>query len=411
MSFFPPKPLCWGHLVSTLLLAFVSGVAEDWPVFRGPDHNGISTESDWTDSWPTTGPKQLWSTEVGIGFSSVAVASGGAFSIGNKEGKDTVYCFEAETGKTLWSHSYASDLGSKFYEGGPGSTPTVDGSRVYALSKWGDLFCFEIDSGKIQWQRQLVHDEGFRLPDWGFSGSPFVFGDLLILNVGGAGMAVNKVTGENVWVSDDAEAGYSTPYPFTHKGRTILAFGTGDGYVAVNPTDGNIAWKIPWHTRYGVNAADPIVVGNEILVASGYGKGAALFEISGDEPKEVWMNRKLRSQQNATLLIDGYLYGFDGDAGSRANLKCVDWKTGEEIWASEILGYGALTAANGKLIALGAKGILMVAPASPKGFHPTAKATVLDGKCWTVPVLANGRIYCRNSTGKVVCLDVRKEPS
>ena len=99
---------------------------------------------------------------------------------------------------------------------------------------------------------------------------------------------------------------------------------------------------------------------------------------------------------------------MDGDAGQKASLKCVELATGAEKWSHPDFGLGAVAAADGKLIALSEKGELSVAQASPEGFRPAARAKVLGGKCWTVPVLSNGRIYCRNAAGEVVCLDVRK---
>ena len=216
-------------------------------------------------------------------------------------------------------------------------------------------------------------------------------------------MAFNAGDGSTRWKSSTDAAGYSTPYAY---GENIIVT-SGESYIAVNAASGKKVWEIDWPTRYGVNAADPIVHDGHVLVASGYGRGAGLFKLTDGEPEELWRSRKLRAQQNAPVLIDGYLYGFDGDSGSRANLKCIDWKTGEEIWATEDLGYGALTAANGKLIAIGAKGDLAIVPATPKGYSPTAKAKVIDGKCWTVPVLANGRLYIRTAEGALACFDLR----
>src|ERR1041384_693642 len=123
-----------------ILFAFVcftkvSLQAEDWFRWRGPSLNGISQEKDWTTDWPREGPRQLWKTNVGFGFSSVAVAQGRVFTLGNRAGQDTVYCFDAERGAPIWKRSYDCVLDPRFYEGGTLSTPTVDGERVYTLSK------------------------------------------------------------------------------------------------------------------------------------------------------------------------------------------------------------------------------------------------------------------------------------
>lgn len=329
--------------------------------------------------------------------------------MGNKDGVDTVYCFGALSGKQLWAKSYESELGPELYEGGPGATPTVEGNYVYTISKWGDVFCFDVKSGKILWQRHLKSEEKMPVADWGFGGAPYPHGKQLLLNVGSAGMALDKKTGKTLWKSAMKEAGYSTPYPFRWQGQDWFIFSSGNSYSAVNPGNGESVWKATWYTRYGVNAADPIVAGNEVFVSSGYSKGAAKFKMQKGEPEQIWRLRKYRNQFNSSVLIDGHLYGFDGDNSSRAKLKCINWESGEELWQQDGIGFGSLMASDGKLIVLSAKGELMIAPASAKGFELIAKAKVLGGKCWTVPVLANGLIYCRNAAGNLVCLDVRSK--
>ena len=376
-------------------------------MFRGPNHDGISTETEWIKKWPESGPKKLWEAEVGIGFSSVSVSDGRAYTMGNQGNKDTVFAFDHLSGKKLWSHTYTSDIGAKFYEGGPGSTPTVDGQNVYTLSKWGDLFCLNGKDGSVVWKRPLAKEEDLRLPDWGFNGSPLVIEEMLILNVGGGGMALDKSNGKTIWRSNDEEAGYSTPLPFNYKGTEYVAFTSGSTFLAAELKTGKKIWEIQWPTRYGVNAADPIVVGNEIWIGSGYGKGHGLYQFDGTQTQAKWTNREMRSQQNAPVLIDDHLYGFDGDGGSRAPLKCIERATGKVVWEADEFKYGSVAAAGDQLIVMTAQGELIIAPASPAGFHPSARAKILDGKCWTVPVLSNGMVYVKNSKGHLVCVDLR----
>ncbi len=382
--------------------------ADDWPRWRGPQLTGISTEKGWLDQWPKDGPLIAWKASVGIGFSSMSVSQGRLCTMGHKEGKDTVYCFDALTGKPIWSHSYEADLGDLYFEGGPTVTPTFDGDRVYSLSRWGHLFCFDAASGRVLWSKHLQKDLNLHVPTWGFAGSPLVHGERLILNAGKAGLALEKDSGKVVWASTNAEdAGYTTPLPFERDGERCVIVSSGTAFYGVNVKTGKELWRIRWPTQYGVNAADPIIVGDQIFISSGYGKGAGLFQLGDAMPKEVWRNRVLRNQCNPSVLIDGFLYGIDGDTTTATALKCIELKTGTVRWSRDDVGFGSLMAADGKLIVLSDAGELQVGPASPEGFTPTAKAKVLDGKCWTVPVLANGRIYCRNAAGDLVCVDVR----
>ncbi len=396
-------------LVCCLLVLFcLSARADEWPHWRGPQRNGISVETGWREVWPKEGPTIAWKAKVGLGFSSFAVAGGRAFTLGHAEGQDTVWCFEAASGKILWKHSYPAELGDKYFEGGTTGSPTVAGQHVFVLSRWGDTFCFEAATGKVVWSKNVQMETGVPIPDWGFTGAPLVHENLVVLNVGNAGLALDKATGKVIWQSAKKNAGYSTPLPIQRDGKSLALLGNATSYVAVNLPDGKEAWRVRWVTEFGVNAADPIFEGDRMFIATGYGKGGALFKLGAGEPEQLWKTKKLRTQLNPAVLFNGYLYGIDGDTTEKASLKCLDFATGDEKWTQPNFGSGAAIVADGKLIALSGTGELLVAPATPSGFKPTARAQVLGGKCWTAPVLANGLIYCRNSRGDVAVVDVKK---
>jgi len=381
-------------------------IAADWPIWRGPAFDGISAEKDWQLS---SDPKVLWESEAGLGFSSFVVLQGRVVTTGHADEKDTVFCLDAKTGKEIWKHSYAADLGDKYYEGGTSATPTFDGDQVYHLSRWGDLFCFEAATGKVIWEKNVQKETEANLPDWGFAGAPLVQGGLLILNVGKAGMAVEKATGKIVWKSEVDNAGYSSPYPITWGGKQLAVIGSGDAYLAVDVKTGNQVWSYKWNTRYGVNAADPILSGDMLFISSGYNKGCTLVKLGSGNPEKVWENKTLKNQFNSSVLIDDHLYGIDGDQNSRCALKCVRLSDGQEMWAEKEVGFGSLMAADGRLIVLSSKGELIIAKATPDKFDETSRAQILNGKCWSAPVLANGLLYARNSEGHVVCLDLNKK--
>ncbi len=401
--------LGWFGTLSICAAALASISADDWPQWRGPQRNGISKETGWAFQWPDEGPKIAWKGKVGLGYSSFVVADGRVFTVGHDQGKDTVFGFDADTGKEIWKHRYDAELGDKYFQGGTTGTPTIDGGRLYWLSRWGDMFCFEAATGKIVWEKNIQKETGAPIPDWGFTGAPYIHKNLVILNVGDAGMAIDKETGKIVWKSASKNPGYSTPVPLQSGGDPLVVIGSSQSYVAFNPENGKEAWRVRWVTEYGVNAADPIISGDKMFISTGYGKGAALFDLSQTPPKEVWKSKVLRTQLNAGVLFEGHVYGTDGDTVDKARLKCVEFLTGKEIWSEPGIGTGGVVLADGKLIVLSAQGELMVLPASTVGFQPTARAQVLGGTSWTSPVLANGRIYCRNSRGDVVCVDVRKK--
>ncbi len=381
---------------------------EDWPHWRGPQRNGVSAETGWRDTWPKEGPSVAWKAKVGLGFSSLVVAQGRAFTLGHADARDTVWAFDAVSGKLLWKYSYPAELGDKYFEGGTTGTPTVAGDRVFVLSRWGDAFCFDAATGKVNWSKNVQKETGAPIPDWGFTGTPLAHENLLVLNVGDAGLALDQATGRILWQSADKNAGYSTPLPLQREGQWLALFGNSTSYVAVQLRDGKEAWRTRWITEYGVNASDPIVEGDRMFISTGYGKGAALFKLGASQPVELWKTKKLRTQLNPAVLFKGYLYGTDGDTTEKAALKCLDFSTGEEKWVHQNFGSGGSIVADGKLIALSGTGELIVAPATPSGFQPTARAQVLGGKCWTAPVLANGLIFCRNSRGDVAVVNVKQ---
>lgn len=391
-----------------LVLALaVPAKADDWPLWRGPQHNGISAEK--IEPWSGGGPPIAWKADIGLGFSSVVVANGRAYTTGHRNETDTLFCFDAEKGAVLWKHSYPSDLGDKYFEGGTTGTPTVDGDCVYLLGRWGDLFCFGAATGKILWSLNLEKTEKFPIPSWGFSGAPFVFENLLVVNVGDAGVALDKLTGKIVWKSAAQECGYSTPLPIRRGDETLLVLGSAKSYVAVNAKTGQEAWRVKWITQYGVNAADPVIDGDLMFLSSGYNKGGALFRLGKGEPEPVWQGKSMATQMNPAVLISGHLYAVDGDSDKKPFLKCVEFATGTVKWSQPFPGGGAVAAAGSDLIVLGGGGELTLAPASPEAFKPAARAAVLQGKCWSVPVLANGRIYGRTAEGQLVCVDARKK--
>ncbi len=377
-----------------------------WPHWRGPDRNGICSEKDFKVDW-SGGLKTLWKASVGTGFSSFAVADGRVYTTGNAGDTDTVYAFDAATGKALWTHAYPCPLEPKYYDGGTSATPTVDAGKVYTLSKVGHLFCLDAGTGKVDWSRNVSEDPGAKPPTWGFAGSAYVDGPRLILNVGSAGLCLEKATGKTLWASGNGPAGYSTPLPCEIGGKRTAVLFVQKAVIGVDPETGKLLWEHPWKTSYDANIADPIVAGNEVFIASGYGTGCALLKVDGGAAAEVWRNKNMRNHFNSCVLWEGHVYGVDNDAGKKNEVRCLDWKTGELKWAQEGLGCGSIAVAGGKLLVLGEKGDLVLAEASPAGWKEITRAQILGGKCWTVPVLCGGRLYARNAKGDVVCVEMK----
>ncbi|MDX1934423.1 MAG: PQQ-binding-like beta-propeller repeat protein [Capsulimonadales bacterium] len=387
--------------VALLTLSAGTVGATDWPQWRGPNRDGISPETGLPSSFPTGGPKRLWSVNVGAGFSSVSVANGRLFTMGNDANQDIVSCLDPLTGRAFWQYRYP--CGSGDYEG-PRATPTVSGNNVYTLSREGLALCLNVRTGKVVWQRNIARETGAESPQWGFAGSPLLEGNLVIYNVGGGGTAVDRNTGRIVWRSGAGRAGYASPVAFVSGGRRAVAIFAGKGLVAVDPATGRQLWQYPWDTSYDVNAADPIFSGDNVFISSNYGKGGALLRIAGGRPTPVWENRSMKNHFNSSVLTKGALFGNDENT-----LRCVDFATGAERWSMRGIGKGGLIVADGKLLVLTERGELVLLNAEPGKMTELGRASVLRGTCWTHPVLANGLLYCRSHEGVLVCVELKSK--
>jgi outer membrane protein assembly factor BamB len=416
-------------LLSTLVFAClgcssvaqVPGVDEldplDWPNWRGPDHNGISVERGWLDAWDKDEPVVAWKKNVGIGFSSVSVAKGRLYTMGHAKGKekdkigdDTVWCFDAKTGKEIWKHTYKCKIVDNLHEGGPATTPTVDDGRVFTISKQGQMFALDAETGKVIWQANFPEQHGVKMPKWGFSCSPHVVGNLVIVEAGRT-IAFDKKNGKLAWRTDKFKPGYGSPVAFERDNKTLVAVLNNEYLMIVDVKNGKIITKFPWTTTYDTSSTTPIVHEDTIYVSTAYNKGCALFDFDGKTLKPRYSNKDMRNHMANCVLHDGHLYGFDGKShiARLVKLVCMDYKTGKVKWTERGLGCGSLMLADGKLIVLSDQGELLIAPASPKEFKSRGRSKFVDGKCWTVPVLSHGLIYCRTAAGDLVAVDVRKE--
>lgn len=414
--------LCWGpagcaqiEAEPTLIAAAVGDEAPpttdgDWPAFRGPNRNGITTESDWTASWPAEGPRRLWTAEVGLGYSAVSVDDGRAYTLGNRDGQETVYCFDAATGREYWKHTYPAVLIDNLHLGGPGASPTIDGERVYVVGKEGHLHCYDAGSGRVVWKVHFVKDLGAAMPEWGFCSSPLVQGGLLIIDVAGP-IALSKETGKLVWRSERQRPGYGSPIVVPgSKDETLVADLTNDALLLVRAVDGVTVASYPWSSDYVTTATTPVVGGRTLFISSGYGAGCALLELGDGGLTPLFRNKELSSHMCTPVLWQGHYYGIDGNShNARAcKLVCLDAKTGRRTWEQRGFGCGSLMLADGKLLVLSDEGYLSIARATPTAYEEIARTRVFDAHTWTMPVLARGRIYCRSESGTVVCLDVAK---
>jgi outer membrane protein assembly factor BamB len=381
-------------------------LASDWPQWRGPEANGISREAAWS-SQSLAAARVLWRAEVGKGFSSLSVADGRAYTMGNSSGQDTVFCLDAASGKQLWTFSYPCALGE--YPG-PRATPTVDGELVYTMSQEGLLLCLNRLNGTLSWKRDIVREYGIRVPTWGLAGSVRIVGELILLNAGTAGLALRKQDGSKLWSSGAGPGGYATPVSFERDGRLVAAIFAGAALAVVEVATGKLLWSFPWSNASGVNAADPLLVGDRLFITSNYGAGCALIELASGGARAVWRSAGVESHFGSPVLSEGRIYVISGDARlQQGALVCLDATTGKTVWSAP-MGFGSVLEAGDRLIATGSiasQGAIVAVATGTATYQELARTNVLKGLSWTPPTLADLKLYCRNVDGKVLCLDLR----
>lgn len=407
-----------GFLIILALSMTMSVVAQaepyqtvDWPHWLGPNYNGISPETGWQAKWDAGGPPIAWRANIGIGFSSVAVVGGKLYAIGYDDGHEIVHCFDAASGQVIWSQKYPGEKVDNMHEGGPGATPTVADGTVYTVGKQGQLHAFDADDGKVVWSSDLRKLTGRdRVPPWGYTGSAVVLGDTVYYQAGQT-LAMDRLTGKVKWMSTEYEPSYGTPQPFDSNGRQALAVLNTWGLVLLDAATGRELSKYPWQTRFSTNATTPIVHDGQVFLSTGYKRGCTLVNIRPGRCEKVYENKDMSNHLNNSILLNGQLYGFDGNTHRNrlGELVCMNWSDGTVRWKQRGFGVGSLIISDGKMIILSDAGELITAEATPAGYREISRAKVLDGKCWISPVLSGGRIYCHNAAGELVCVDVRPE--
>ena len=418
-------------LASTLAAA--ADAPKEWPNFRGPNHDGVSTEKGWLTDWPKEGLKQLWLVELGCSYGSVSVSDGKLYAMGsaNSDKDEVFYCLDSETGKEVWKHPFPSM--PRDSNPGPRSTPAVDGKFVYVATMNGQVCCLDTAAGQVVWNKDMKTDFNLGQPHHWFCGSPIVHGDLLLVNMGPAGVAFDKKTGNIAWNNTVPKSlsAYASPVPFMLGSKACVAFLSDMALVVVDEANGQTNSVCGWPGSHGENSPDPLVIGKDLFQSTPQKCG--LVNVAAPKATIVAGNRgpAMASRCTTPVLVGDYVYGFSGNPDdpwakpkkATTDFVCLDPKDCSVKWTQEGIMEGSLLAADGKLIILDRSGVLILAEASPAGYKELARARALPesqkdavrglhatyrkGACWAMPVLCNGRIYVRNNTGTLVCLDLR----
>ena len=399
-------------LLALSILPAVNISAIDWPAYGGPERSHVSREKGIRTDWKDEEPQILWSLEVGLGYSSVVEVGGKAYTQGYSNGRNTLFCVDAVSGEVLWKHQYPCEKKDDYFQGGSRATPAIFEGVLYLNSHKGHFYALDAESGKILWTKHLEDDFGGRRPDWGFSGSPLCVSGKVIFETGsekGSLVALDAKNGNLVWRSGSDEAGYSSPMLRNGLKDEILVFNQ-YGLISYHLPDGKELQRYQHKTRFGVNAAQPIDLGSSVLISSAYGKGAALVDLERSRPRALWESSNFSCQMASLVRKGDYAFGIQGQSGARedqAKLFCLEIRKGKKKWDKLGFGLGTLILVDENLVILSDRGEMTLAKANHFGFQELARFQVLGGKQnWTPPTYANGRMHCRSSKGKWICLQM-----
>ena len=387
-----------------------SATAAYWTGFRGPNRDGHYREQPILTQWPTRGLTPIWKQPVGGGYASFAVSGGRAFTIEQRGEQEVVAAYDVRTGRELWANAWPAYFQEFMGGDGPRATPTWHDGRVYALGAEGEFRALEDSTGRMLWRKNILEDNGASNLQWGMAASPLIVGENVIVLPGGRNgrsvVAYNRNTGERAWSALDDQQAYVAPMLATLAGVPQLLVFSASRLMGLTPDRGELLWEYPWRTEFDINAAQPLVVGdNRVFLSSGYGSGAAVIELVRQDSRftvrEVWRNNRMKNRFAASVLHNGYIYGFD-----ESIFACVDVATGELKWKGGRYGYGQVLLASDHLIVFTEDGDLALLRANPERHEELARFSVVEGKTWNPPVIDGGYLIVRN-LAEMAAFDLR----
>ena len=432
----PIRPLGVAVALATLVLCPFPAMADDWPQWRGPTRDGVWREGNLVERFASPQLTPLWRAAVGSGYSGPTVAGGRVYvtdRLVEPKQVERVHCFEAGTGKPLWSHTYDCAYRDVGYEAGPRASVIVRDGRAYALGTMGNLFCFDAADGRVQWQKDLAAEYAVAMPEWGLSASPLIEGELLICQVGGKDaciVAFDRQTGKETWRALSDRPSYAAPIVIEQAGQRVLVCYTGDNVVGLNPRTGTVHWTHPFPpTRVVIGVSSPVFDGRGLFLTNFF-DGALMLEVARDElaVKQRWKRagpseketEALHSIISTPLLRDDHVYGVD----SYGELRCLNAADGARVWESDRAVPRERWATihfvqNGdRTWMFNDRGDLIIARLSPRGYEEISRTHIIDptteqlrrgdGVCWAHPAFADRKVFVRNDR-ELVCVSVAAE--
>lgn len=413
------KAVCSTTAIAALALLALPNraTAQDWPQFHGPERNLKTTSTNFSLSWPGNEPVILWKKEVGTGWSGPVVAGDRLIQHHRLGDDEVVSCLDALSGEPRWEMRQPTGYRDQFgFDNGPRATPAIRDGKVFTFGAEGRINCLSLADGTLQWSVDARKELGADLGFFGLDSSPLVEDGRLFLQIGGSNgrgvVALNAGDGRLIWNATDHEAGYSSPVGMTLAGhRTVICF-TREGLVGLDSATGVTLLEFPWKSRdnNSVNAASPVVFGNDIFLSASYGTGAVVLRASDGNIRPVWRSDdKLSSHYATSVHHRNLLFGFHGrvDVGPPAQLRALDARTGSVVWSVDLFKPGTLMLVNDTLLILSETGELIAGAATAREFIPEVQVQILGKDTRAHPAFAQGIFYARDKN-RLVAVDLRK---
>lgn len=413
----------------------------DWPGFLGPTGDGKSPEKGIIAPWPTDGLRVVWHRKLGEGYCMPSVSRGRLFVFDRQGDLATLTCVHSETGRFLWKFEYPTDYEDHYgYSNGPRCCPVVDDDRVYVFGPEGMLHCVRVENGQPLWKVDTAREFGVVQNFFGVGSTPVIEGDLLIAQIGGSPpgsgnfpsldqegngsgiVAFDKFTGEVRYRITDELASYASPVLATLGGRRWCFVFARGGLVGFEPGTGKVDFHFPWRSRLleSVNAANPVVIGDRVLISEAYGPGSAMLQVRPGQCDVVWSDaergrdKALQAHWTTPIHHDGFIYGDSGRHTSTAELRCVEAATGIVRWRRRGLGHVSLLYVDGHFICLTEFGeLLLLLKPNPERYEEISRLEIRDANgepliehpAWAAPILSQGLLYVRGKD-RLVCLEL-----
>jgi outer membrane protein assembly factor BamB len=427
-------PAARGSLALALMLSVAAAQRagpsqqQPWLTWGGPHRDFIVTAPGLASTWRDGGPTRIWSRPLGDGYSGIAVEEGVLYTAYRRDQDDVVIALDMGSGKTIWERPYPAPFkNANTPDVGPGpyAMPQVIGDRVVMASGEGQILSLDKRTGRIVWSHNLYTELGGTKLPFGYSSHPLPYKDTLIVLAGGGGVvahwtgwgatgavAFKQSDGAIVWQNLTFENAHSSPLLITVDGQVQVVALTAQEVIGFSPENGQLLWRHPHPTQYGLAVSTPIWGPDNILmVSSAYGggsRGLELHQANGrTQVTERWHTPRVQAHFGTIIRVGDFAYLSSGQGP--AFMTAINVKTGAIAWQQRGLARAQLLHADGKLVILDEDGTLAVATATPQGFNILAQTALLKKLAWAPPTLVGTRLFARDRA-TITALDLGDTP-